>query len=80
MAGDFEFFHSGQVLIKFDGAPIENLASIKAKALLIYLAVTGKSHSRSALAALLWSDMPDTGARANLRVALSALRKSIGAN
>jgi DNA-binding SARP family transcriptional activator len=34
------------------------LASAKAAALLVYLAVTGSGHSRSALAGLLWSHQP----------------------
>ncbi len=49
--------------------------STKGQALLIYLAVSGRPHSRSALAGLLWGDMPEETARANLRLTLSKLRK-----
>lgn len=52
-----------------------DLVSAKGQALLIYLAVTGQAHSRTALAGLLWGDMPEETARANLRLTLSKLRK-----
>ncbi|HKQ03008.1 MAG TPA: BTAD domain-containing putative transcriptional regulator, partial [Actinomycetes bacterium] len=57
-----------------DGSPVE-LGSAKATALLLYLATTGERHSRSALAGLLWGDLPEDGARANLRLALTKLRR-----
>ena len=42
-----------------------------------YLAVPlGQAHSREKLASLLWGDMPDAQARANLRHALSRIRKA----
>ncbi len=49
----------------------------KAQALLCYLAVTGRSQSRSVLADLLWSEMPEEAARSNLRMALSNLRREV---
>ncbi|MBX3059826.1 MAG: hypothetical protein KF770_25520 [Anaerolineae bacterium] len=52
-----------------------DMVSAKGLALLIYLAVTGRPHSRTALAGLLWGDMPEETARANLRLTLSKLRK-----
>jgi predicted ATPase/DNA-binding SARP family transcriptional activator len=54
-----------------------DLISVKGQALLIFLAVTGRSHSRAALAGLLWGDMPEETARANLRLTLSKLRKFV---
>jgi predicted ATPase/DNA-binding SARP family transcriptional activator len=57
-----------------DGSPVE-LGSAKATALLLYLATTGERHSRSSLAGLLWGDLPEEGARANLRLALTKLRR-----
>jgi predicted ATPase/DNA-binding SARP family transcriptional activator len=57
------------------GRPLVELASAKAAALLVYLAVTGTGHSRSALAGLLWSDLPEATARANLRLVLTKLRR-----
>ncbi len=68
----------GNPQIKLNGKPVEGLASAKAQALLFYLAVTGASHSRQALAGLLWSDMSEEYARRNLRVSLSKLRAVLG--
>ena len=59
------------------GRPISELASAKAMALLPYLAVTGTGQSRSALAGLLWSDLPEPTARANLRLVLTKLRRAL---
>lgn len=47
----------------------------KAKALLAYLACTKQTHSRHALAGLLWSEDSDTRAKNSLRVAISHLNK-----
>ena len=47
----------------------------KAQAIVIYLAVTGQPATRETLSVLLWGDMPDAAARANLRKALGNLRK-----
>jgi predicted ATPase/DNA-binding SARP family transcriptional activator len=52
-----------------------DLVPLKGQALLIYLAMRGESCSRSFLADLLWSEMPEELARANLRLVLSQLRK-----
>ncbi|GIV96693.1 MAG: transcriptional activator [Herpetosiphonaceae bacterium] len=58
-----------------DGAPLGGFVSSKVQALLCYLAVTGRPHSRDALAGLLWGEMQEEAASANLRVALSNLRR-----
>jgi serine/threonine protein kinase/DNA-binding SARP family transcriptional activator len=50
----------------------------KAMALLAYLAVTSQPHSRDALAALLWPEYDQSGARANLRRDLSRLKRALG--
>jgi predicted ATPase/DNA-binding SARP family transcriptional activator len=65
----------GGVELAVSGRPLVELASTKATALLVYLAVTGSGHSRSALAGLLWSDLPEATARANLRLVLTKLRR-----
>jgi DNA-binding SARP family transcriptional activator len=65
----------GRAELAYSGRPLVELASAKATALLVYLAVTGTGHSRSALAGLLWSDLPEETARANLRLALTKLRR-----
>ena len=65
----------GGAELAVSGRPLVELASAKAAALLFYLAVTGTGHSRSALAGLLWSDLPEPTARANLRLVLTKLRR-----
>jgi predicted ATPase/DNA-binding SARP family transcriptional activator len=65
----------GGVELAVSGRPLVELASAKATALLVYLAVTGTGHTRSALAGLLWSDLPEPTARANLRLVLTKLRR-----
>lgn len=49
-------------------------------ALLIYLAMTQRPHSREALANLLWSEYGQGDALANLRRELARLRKDVGAD
>jgi DNA-binding SARP family transcriptional activator len=65
----------GATELTMDGRPLVGLASAKATALLVHLALTGTAQSRSALAGLLWSDLPEETARANLRLALTKLRR-----
>src|SRR5215216_941206 len=65
----------GGAELAVSGRPLIELASAKAAALVVYLAVTGSGHSRSALAGLLWSDQPEATARANLWLALTKLRR-----
>ncbi len=67
----------GTLRIVLGSRPLTTLTSVKAQALLFYLAATGQAHTRAALAALLWSDVPDELARANLRKALQALRQHL---
>ncbi|HXV41720.1 MAG TPA: BTAD domain-containing putative transcriptional regulator, partial [Anaerolineae bacterium] len=68
----------GKPYFERNGQPLPGLTSIKGQALLAYLAVTRQPHSRSALAGLLWGDMPEDIARTNLRVTLSLLHKAVG--
>jgi DNA-binding SARP family transcriptional activator len=70
----------GGAELTVSGRPLVELASAKATALLVYLAVTGCGHSRSALAGLLWSDLPEATARANLRLVLTKLRRVLPEN
>ena len=64
----------GGVIIRQDGRPLVALKSQKGQALLCYLAVTGKAYSRSALAGLLWADVPEMNAQTNLRKTLNRLK------
>jgi DNA-binding SARP family transcriptional activator len=59
----------GPPQIKIDGQPLilRPRNSTRAKAILLYLAATGRPESRERLAGLLWSDWPDKKAREYLR-------------
>lgn len=65
----------GGLQISRAGKPLTTFISSKVPALLAYLAVTRRAHSRDKLAALLWGEMSDADAKNNLRQALSNLRK-----
>jgi DNA-binding SARP family transcriptional activator/predicted ATPase len=60
------------------GAAVVGFIYNKALALLAYLAVTRRPHSREKLAGLLWGEMPDEAAKGNLRKILSTLREVAG--
>lgn len=69
----------GKPQLKWQGQPLTaDLVSVKGQALLIYLAVTGQTFSRQALAGLLWGDLPEERARGNLRFTLNKLNKVVG--
>lgn len=67
----------GSLRLALGGVAMNRLVSGKALALLVYLAVTGRAHSRQALAGLLWGELPEEDARRNLRVTLAELRKQL---
>jgi len=69
-------FLLGPPRIERNGAPIK-IHRRKATALLAYLAVTGQSHSRDALATLFWPEGDQSRARAGLRRALASLKKAL---
>jgi DNA-binding SARP family transcriptional activator len=68
----------GQPQIARGGQPLNDFATRKAQALLIYLASTGYLHSREKLAGLFWPDMPNCQALKNLRTILPGLRQLVG--
>ena len=65
----------GPPQIELDGVVVR-LDHRKPLALLAYLALSAKPHSREALAALLWPDYPN--GRAYLRNSLSIIRQALG--
>ena len=65
----------GSLQISQDNSPANDFISSKVPALLAYLAVTRRPHTRDKLAALLWGEMSDADAKNNLRQALTNLRK-----
>jgi DNA-binding SARP family transcriptional activator/predicted ATPase len=74
---EMSFF--GPFSVSLDGQPITGFESSKVRALLAYLAMQPeRAHTRSALTALLWPEQAEDSARANLRQALSNLRRAIG--
>jgi DNA-binding SARP family transcriptional activator/Tfp pilus assembly protein PilF len=62
---------------ELDGVAIE-VDTRKAVALLAYLAVTGRPHTRDALCNLLWPEYDQEHGRGALRRTLSTLRKALG--
>lgn len=70
-------FYLGPPRIELDGAPVE-VKLAKANALLAYLAVTGQSDSREALATLLWPEHDPAHAYMSLRSTLRVLNTTLG--
>ena len=61
-----------------DNKPVTGYVSSRAEALLYYLAASGQGHRRESLASLLWSEVPESTAKRNLRDVLSNLRQLVG--
>ncbi|CAN5871378.1 hypothetical protein BH24GEM1_BH24GEM1_18720 [soil metagenome] len=61
-----------------DGERITPQPGAKALALLAYLTLEPRPHTREALADLLWGESPEPEARASLRQALKQLRTTLG--
>ncbi|MCE7988723.1 MAG: hypothetical protein DYG89_46810 [Caldilinea sp. CFX5] len=70
-----KLFCFGTLRLEVDAAPVT--FTPKANALLLYLAVTQRAHSRDLLADLLWSEMNNQQARDNLRYLLPELRRPL---
>ena len=75
---------TAQLTMRLLGAPDARIAGVplalhkqKARALLYYLAATGRSHTRDHLASLLWSESPDSNARHSLRSSLYHIRHAL---
>ena len=68
----------GGLSIHRDGDPVTDLASRKAEALLVYVACADRPQPREVLAEMLWEERTQSQSLANLRVALSSLRKELG--
>lgn len=65
----------GPPMIERAGEPAGHFVSTKALALLCYLAMRDGPQGREHLAGLLWGEMPEERAKANLRMALYSLQK-----
>ncbi len=68
----------GSPQVHLDGQAVTGFRSSKAQALLFFLAVTGRAHTRATLAGLLWGDQPETAARVSLSKCLSNLHELLG--
>jgi DNA-binding SARP family transcriptional activator len=68
----------GELCIEADDERLELPAPAKARALLAWLALHPGAHSRSEVAGTFWPDVLEESARASLRTALSAVRRSLG--
>jgi DNA-binding SARP family transcriptional activator len=77
MGGNLSFVLLGAPQLYHNGVPLTGFARKKSLALLCYLAVTGRPHSREALAGLLWGETTETNARTSLRQALVDVRRSV---
>ncbi len=67
----------GALSAEVDGRPVPAVPGFKARSLFAFLLVHPGPHPRVRLAGLFWPDLADTRARASLRVALSALRRTL---
>ena len=67
----------GSPTIELNGKPV-SLDTRKAIALFAYLVMSGETHRRDALAALLWPELDQSRALGALRRTLSALKKGLG--
>lgn len=65
----------GSPQIYWHNEPVLKLTSAKSQALLYYLALSRRAHSRLALSGLLWPDKSEDEARTNLRQSIRLARK-----
>lgn len=65
----------GQGRIELDGQSLTRLLAPKQQAIVFYLAATGAPVARNKLAELFWGEQDESSSRANLRTALSRMRR-----
>ena len=70
-------FLLGSPRLELEGVPVE-FDTRKNIALIAYLAVTGRSHSRESVVTLLWPELEPSRGRAGLRRNLSTIRRALG--
>ncbi len=73
-----EIFLLGEIKIRLHGTPVIQIRSQKEIALLAYLAHSGQTHNREALADLLWEARSTKQSLSNLRTVLARLRQQVG--
>jgi DNA-binding SARP family transcriptional activator len=72
-----QLYTLGGVELRRDHHLVNNLASRKAQALLIYLTIEKHPKPREVLASLLWEDRSNARALGNLRVVLTSLKREL---
>jgi predicted ATPase/DNA-binding SARP family transcriptional activator len=77
MGNELQLTLLGKPGVTQDNTPVTGFAHRKSLALLYYLAVTGRPHSRESLAGLLWGESTEANARAGLRKSLADLRRLV---
>ncbi|HZE07006.1 MAG TPA: AAA family ATPase, partial [Solirubrobacteraceae bacterium] len=68
----------GELAVETSSGPIQLRGSWRARSLLAWLALNPGSHRRADLAARFWPEVLDSSARASLRNAIWALRRTLG--
>jgi DNA-binding SARP family transcriptional activator/predicted ATPase len=77
-SGKLELKLLGSPEVWLDGQAVTGFRSGKARALLYYLAVSGRAQPRSVLAGLFWGGVAENHARRSLTMTLSNLRQLVG--
>ncbi len=77
MTANLRFELLGGQVITLQGAALNEILPSKAAALLCYLVITGRPHSRQELSGLLWGESSDLNAGRSLRVVLTQLRQQV---
>ena len=76
---DFVLRFLGAFQVRADAMLVTDFHSDRVRALLAFIALEPREHTRAELAALFWPETGDTSARANLRSALHRLRQTLDA-
>src|SRR5260370_14615257 len=77
MEGLLEIVALGRLSIQYGDQVLTTAIPRKGQALLVYLACTGRAHSREALAEFLWPERAQERAMSNLRTLASRLREHL---
>jgi predicted ATPase/DNA-binding SARP family transcriptional activator len=78
MSEQLEIRALGGLTIKRNSTPVTVFDSKKVAALLVYLVATGRTYPRETLAEFFWEGRTQSRSLANLRVALTSLRQTVG--
>ena len=78
MVNELRLITLGKPQVSLDNTPVTGFVYRKSLALLFYLAVTGRPHTRDTLIGLLWPEATEANARASLRKTLTDLRRHVG--